>query len=149
MRESFFLAQKYKQETVVPIHLFFTLLSNSKISTLFLRLGLPAQSMQENVAKIFVEGAEKNAPKLSEDVQKIIFQAYENAYLSRKRFVDVGEILEAVVAFSHPLQEWLYDLGVEEQRFHNVVEWIRIREKMRDQYQKFRVVASKRSKFGE
>ena len=148
LRESFFLAQKYKQETVVPIHLFFTLLSNSKISTLFLRLGLPAQSMQENVAKIFVEGAEKNAPKLSEDVQKIIFQAYENAYLSRKRFVDVGDVLAAVVAFSHPLQEWLYDLGVEEQRFHNVVEWIRIREKMRDQYQKFRVVASKRSKYG-
>ncbi len=148
LRESFFLAHKYKQEKVLPIHLFFLLLSNSKISTLFLRLGLPAQSMQENIAKVFVEGTEKSDPKFAEDVQKIIFQAYENAYVSRKRFVDVGELLEAVVAFSQPLQEWLYDLGVEEQRFRNVIEWIRIREKMRDQYQKFRVVASKRSKYG-
>ncbi len=147
-REAFFLAEKQKQETVLPIHLFFVLLTNSKIATLFLRLGLPAQIMQEKIVEIFTDGQCKNDPEISFEVQQILFQSYENAYVSRKRYVDVAEVLEAVVGASHPLQEWLYDLGIEQQRFHNVVEWVRIREKMRDQYQKFRVQASKRSKYG-
>ena len=148
LREAFWLAAKYNQEQILPVHLFHALLSNSKVSTLFLRLGLPASIMQEKIAEIFKDAGHAGGPELSSDFQQIIFQSYENAYVSRKRYVDVAEVLEAVVGASHPLQEWLYDLGVEEQRFHNVVEWVRIREKMRDQYQKFRVVASKRSKYG-
>lgn len=148
VREAFFLAEKYYQEQVLPVHIFYVLLSNSKIATLFLRLGLSSQILQEKVAAIFVDGSYKGSPVLSADVQEILFQSYENAYTSRKRFVDVAEILEAVVSITPALQEWLYDLGVEAQRFENVVQWIRIREKMRDQYQKFRVLASKRSKYG-
>ena len=148
LREAFVLAEKYKQEQIIPLHLFFVLLSNAKISTLFLRLGLPTQILQEKVSAIFVDGVQGKDPLFSDEVHQIIFQAYENAYLSRKRWVDVTELLEAVVDASAPLQEWLYDLGIEQQKFLNVVEWIRIREKMRDQYQKFRVKASKRSKYG-
>lgn len=148
LREAFWLADKYNETEVLPVHIFHALLTNSKISTLFLRLGLPASVMQEKIAEIFKDIGHTGGPNLSDAFCQILFQAYENAYVSRKRSVDVAEILEAVVQFSNPLQEWLYDLGVEQQRFKNVVEWIRIREKMRDQYQKFRVVASKRSKYG-
>ncbi len=148
LREAFYLSEKYKQEQVLPLHVFYVLLSNSKISTLFLRLGLPTQIMQEKISTVFSMGTNTHDPVVSDDVRQIIFQSYEQAYLSRKRWVDVAELLEAVVESAPGLQEWLYDLGVEQQKFQNVVEWIRIREKMRDQYQKFRVKASKRSKYG-
>ncbi len=148
LREAFRLAEKYKQEQVLPLHLFCTLLGNTKISMLFLRLGLPAQTLQDRITAVFSAGTQEKDPLFSETLHQVIFQAYENAYINRKRFVDVTELLEATVGVTPSLQEWMYDLGIEQQKFQNVVEWARIREKMRDQYQKFRVMASKRSKYG-
>jgi ATP-dependent Clp protease ATP-binding subunit ClpC len=54
----------------------------------------------------------------------------------------------ATVRQSEPLQEILYDLNIDSRKLSNVVEWMRIRERMRSQYKKFKKAAARRSKHG-
>jgi ATP-dependent Clp protease ATP-binding subunit ClpC len=148
LQDAYEIADKHHEKEIRPIHIFYSLMSSSKISMLFLRLGLPAQKMQEKIAELFVKGENMSPPHVSLECGQVIFQAYENAYQARRSRVHVTELLEAVMGMNASLQEWFYDLGVEENKLRNVIEWIRIREKMREQYMKFRVAASHRNKYG-
>ncbi|MBI5221918.1 MAG: ATP-dependent Clp protease ATP-binding subunit [Candidatus Magasanikbacteria bacterium] len=148
LEEAYRLALKYEQSEISSIHLFYALLSSSKIAGLFIRLGVSVQTLQAFLSKLFVKGAEKRIPVVSADAQQILFQAYEKAYSDRQEFVHVTELLIATVRQSEPIQELLYDLKVDKDKLGNVVEWLRVRERLRGQYKKFSRAAARRSKYG-
>ena len=148
LEETYWLADKYKSDEVTVTHLFYVLLSSSRVSTVFLRLGIPVKSLQSYLVKDFVKSEEKKLPILSEDLQQILFNAYEVAYDKHQEYVNVTEILVSAVRQSEKIQELLYDLKVDKEKLSNAIEWLRIRERLRRQYQKFRKAASRRSKYG-
>jgi len=142
-------AQKYGQEEVGINHMLFALLSSSKIQGVFIRLGIPVQSLQAQIAKAFGQPSKSGlSPRIGSDVQQILFQAYEAAYNARQEYVHVTELLVSTVRASEKIQELLYDLNVDKQKLANVIEWLRIRERLSTQYQKFRKAAARRSKHG-
>lgn len=148
LEEAYLLAVKQHSQEVTVFHLFSTLLSTTKIGTVFLRLGISPQLLQAKLAKFFIKEKNKVTPKLSADFVQILFQAYELAYEVRQEYVNVTELLLATVRQSETLQEILYDLKVDKEKLNNVVAWLRIREKLRRQYQKFSKAAARRSKTG-
>ncbi len=148
LEEAFFLAMKNKSQEVGALHLFYALLSFTKIGMIFLRLGVSSQLLQARLSKFFKEENRKIIPALSADFQQAIFQAYELAYEVRQEYVNVTELLLAAVRQSETIQELLYDFKIDKDKLNNVVEWLRIRERMRRQYQKFAKAAARRSKYG-
>jgi len=148
LEQAYFLADKYDSEEVTPFHVFYALLASSRVSTVFLRLGISVQSLQGFLIKLFIKAKDERLPHLSEDLQQILFHAYEVAYTKRQEYVNVTEILVATVRQSEKIQELLYDLKVDKDKLANVIEWLRIREHLRKQYHNFRKLARRRSKYG-
>jgi len=148
LEEMYHAAERYGEQEVRIPHLFFALLSAQNIRSVFIRLGIPPQTLQAHISKGFKRKDVMVSPRISEDVHQIFFHAYEHAYDARQEYVHVTELLLATVRQSEPIQELLYDLEVDKQKLANVIEWIRIREKLKRQHQKFAKAAARRSKHG-
>jgi len=148
LEEAYHQAHKNSGQTVDPAHVFHALLSSTRVSNIFIRLGISVNPLQARLAKFFIISKDKKAPIISEDLQQILFNAYEKAYTDRQDYVDVTELLIAVVRQSESIQELLYDLKIDKEKLNNVVEWMRIREKLRRQYRKLQKAGSYRSKYG-
>src|SRR3989339_1210209 len=85
LAKAYKLADKNKSKTVGSEHLFYSLLSFNRIANIFIRLGIPATSLQKDLEPLFQidqkQAAYKGvAPTVSTDLYQIIFQAYEEAY---------------------------------------------------------------------
>lgn len=151
--QAFKLADSSNHPEVEPVHLFYSVLGFNRISNIFIRLGISAKFIQQELAPIFSR-AEKNKvsqatqPLIADDFCQVLFQAYESAYQAHQEYVSVTELLIASVNQSEPIQELLFDLGIDKQKLANVIEWARIRERLYHQYVKFRRAASRRSKHG-
>lgn len=145
---AYLLAYKNNNEILIPLHLFSALLASSRVSTVFLRLGVSVKLLQAQLAKFFVKNSHKVSPQLSADWQQILFQAYELAYALGQEYVNVTELLIITVRQSEVIQEILYDLKIDKDKLENVTEWMRIREHLHRQYKKFKKAAARRSKYG-
>lgn len=147
-------ADGLKDVAVEPAHVFAALLSSNRISNVFIRLGFAVSTLQKKIEPIINKVPGMNAqsagamPLLSSEVTQIIFQSYEKAYNAHQDYVSVTELLLATVEQDTDLQEMLYDLGIDQRKLENVVEWARIRERLHRQYLHFRVSAHRRSKTG-
>jgi len=148
LEEMYHTAERYGEQEVRIPHLFFALLSAQNIRGVFIRLGIPPETLQAHIAKGFQKKKTMSSPRISEDVKQIFFHAYEHAYDARQEYVHVTELLLATVRQSEAVQELLYDLEVDKQKLANVIEWIRIRERLKRQHQKFAKAAARRSKHG-
>lgn len=152
LAEAYNFADKRNYAHVEANHLFYTLLSFNRIGNIFIRLGLPAKSLQEGIESLFNPPSkvqnEKSMPLLSPDLQQILFLAYEEAYAAHQEYVSVTELLVACIKQSPPLQELLYDMEIEKNKLMNVVEWARIRERLYREYVKHARAGAHRSKYG-
>ncbi|EKD67015.1 MAG: hypothetical protein ACD_48C00635G0003, partial [uncultured bacterium] len=149
IEDAVILAHKLGAESVSPWHVFHALLGSSSIASVFVRLGLPQKKMQALIATKCEKGTTKQSSVgISDDVQQILFYAYEYAYESKQEYVHVTELLLSLVRQSVPIQELFYDLKVDAHKLLNVIEWLRIRERLQKQHRAFQKAASRRSKYG-
>lgn len=153
LAESFLLAGKNAFNDVTPAHLFFVLLSNNRISNIFIRLGVPAELIKKELEPLFhkdttTTGGVHTAPRVSPEVFQSIFLAYEEAYQARQEYVGVIELFIAVVGLTTTLQELLFDIGIDTRKLTNVVAWARTRERLFRRYTHTRQMARYRSKHG-
>ena len=148
LEQAYLLADKAGSVKVEEEHVLYALLASSRVSTVFLRLGVSDKSLQNKLAKKFSNGVKGNLPVLSDDIEQVLFHAYEVAYDLHQEYVNVTEVLVATIRQSEKMQELLYEVGVDEDKLENVVEWLRIRERMHRQYNKFKKVAKRKSKYG-
>lgn len=134
-------------------HLLHALLSVSKVRVLFIRLSLLVRTLQEQLVPLFAvnntkTGGTETVPVIGEDIEQIIFQAYEEAYRAQQPTVGVTELLLAAVKMSPVFQDVLFDYEIDTDKLLNAVEWARIRERLYQQYKQFSRAASHRSKHG-
>jgi ATP-dependent Clp protease ATP-binding subunit ClpA len=147
LAEAYRLAVENKSEAMDAAHLFLALISSVKISNIFIRLGIAPQLIKARTAQLIKKG-ETVDPKISDEVQQILFYAYEEARQERQEYVQITDLISATVKQSEALQGMLYDFNIENQKLTNVINWVRIREKIFENYQKLRVAGSRRSKYG-
>lgn len=152
LAEAYRFADKTNSPYLSIMHIFYSLLSFNRISNVFIRLGVPAKMLQDNLKPVFSTPAKmQNAntmPIVAPESWQVVFQAYEVAYLEHQDYVSVTELLVACINQSPVLQELLYDLDIDKNKLLNVVEWARIRERLYRQYAKQVKKGSRRSKYG-
>ncbi|TSC84770.1 MAG: chaperone ATPase [Parcubacteria group bacterium Gr01-1014_13] len=153
LAKAYRFADKNGAKEVGPEHLFYTLLSFNRISNIFIRLGIPASSLQKDLASMFPADSKQSKrgsamPLISKDFQQIIFQAYEEAYNAHQDYVSVTELLITSLQAAPAIAEVLFNFNISERELVNVIEWARMREKLHRQYVRFRRAASHHSKYG-
>lgn len=152
--DAYRLADSRGDVAVESIHIFSALLLSNRIGNVFIRLGFAVSTVQKKIGPFLSKVPvmkDKTAgimPLLSSEAVQILFQSYEKAYDAHQEYVSVTELLLASVEQNTDLQEMLYDLGVDQRKLENVVEWARIRERLHRQYIHFRAAAHGRSKTG-
>ncbi|MFH0857661.1 MAG: ATP-dependent Clp protease ATP-binding subunit [Candidatus Magasanikbacteria bacterium] len=148
IEEAYLLAEKYNHEQVTPVHIFYSLLSSRKVRNVFIRLGLPGKDIQGIIEKSFPKPEKKVIPVLSVDALQILAHSYKLAYEAKAMYVHVTELLLATVGQSELLQDFLYDLKVEQNKLNNVVEWLRIQDRLSVEYRDMVRRGSTRNKHG-
>jgi len=151
--EAYRLADKRGVKSVLPIHLFCSLLTADQIKSVFIRLGIPVKLVSEKITDL-LEQEEKDfqdnrtTPLVSPALAQVLFAAYEEAYQAHQSYVGVTDLLITVVESDAALQDFLFGLDIDKHKLINVVEWARIREKLYRHYLRFKKTASHRSKAG-
>ncbi len=115
-------------------------------------MGLPANLLQDKLGVTNSNDKtrmdQRSSPLISQDVRQILFQSYEEAYNAHQEYTSVTELLLSTIKESPPLQEFMFDLNVDRQKLINVVEWVRIRERLNRQFAKYSRNAAHHSKKG-
>lgn len=149
IEQAYHIADQHGDPEVTPLHLFSALLGTDQSMSILLRLGVAPKHIQAQFSKLFPPVPQKPfAPIFSKEVLNILFYAYENAKDLRQEYVHVTEILLATVRQSEPIQEFLYDANIDKDKLSNVIEWMRVRERLRRQYVALRRAGVHRSKYG-
>ncbi len=153
LASSYSLADKMRAKELTSEYLFYALLSFNRIANIFIRLGIPASSLQKELENAFpVQDKQKSyigvPPVVSKNIHQIIFQAYEEAYAARQDYVSVTELLIVVLRENPALQDLLFSSDVSERQLNNVIEWARMRERFHHQYLKMQKAISHHSKYG-
>ncbi len=138
-----------KAEVVSPKHLFLAMIDKSMVGNMFIRLGVAPQTLKARVLSLSKpEAPVQTEPRLAPETEQIIFNAYAIAAQTNDSHVRESEILLATVRAWPALQEILYDLDIDSVKLENVVAWVRIREKLRENYLSLRKASSHRDKHG-
>lgn len=135
------------REYAMP-HLFYALLSGESIAMIFLRLGVSTKVLQAKIHTLFASGDERLGPVVGDAMYQTIFRAYRLARDGRQESIYAADLLLAAVEQSPEIQEVLYDSGVDADKLSNVIAWVRIRERLHEQFRKFREAAVHVSKYG-
>lgn len=150
LQNSFLLARNNNSLEITPLHIFYTLLSTDEILGIFIRLGISPQVLKSKVGALLgkLRGSSIDNRYFGDDFWQIVFNAFEITAGFKDTAIRTSELLLATVRQSEILQEILYDMKVENQKLDNVVEWVRNKEYLFDEYRKFRRAASSVSKYG-
>lgn len=134
------LAQSFKAESVLPIHLFGSLVATDKIKLIFARLGINFEDLILRIKHAInnKKGASSKSPFLSSELKQIFLLAYKNAYFSYSQEVDVVELFTSLSQKDKDAQEILYDLEIDEDKIKNVIKWAKIQNNLRDRWLRFR-----------
>lgn len=151
--KAYLLADKMKSPEMRSEHLLYALLSFNRVSNIFIRLGIPASSVQKELVSLFKNKKEaaayaNAAPSVSSDIAQIIFQSYEEAFAAKQEYVSVTELLVMAINMSEEARNMLFNLDISERQLANAVAWARMKEKMYRDYVKLKIAARHHSKYG-
>ncbi|MBI5229986.1 MAG: ATP-dependent Clp protease ATP-binding subunit [Candidatus Magasanikbacteria bacterium] len=148
LEESVGLAAKAGAKSVEPLHIFTALLGNTRVASVLSRFGLPTKQLRQDIIKSWGVSHESRQIELPDDFFQIIFQAFLNAYHNKWKRTGPTELLVAVVTSNEKLQQLLFDAGIDLVKLGNAVEWMRIREQLRDRWRSVHEQGSHRSVTG-
>lgn len=143
--QSLTVARKYKQRHAQTIHLFIALLGSKTAQSMLTRLSISSKDLLPRLQAYVQSLPSDNTATVSEvssGYLTTLIDAFVLAYTERQKNVDVAELFESVVKHEQKVQEILYDIGVTEDQIHNMGAWLRVREVLLSNWQRFRKRAS-------
>ncbi|MDD5294796.1 MAG: AAA family ATPase [Patescibacteria group bacterium] len=145
VEEAFLLAAKSGHNELLPLHLFFSLLRDKEIISLFVRLDVDGGKLITRIkSQLLKESASsegKNDLKISEEVKEILIEAYAQAYNLGQKKVKALNLILSCLRHDKNLAEILYDLEVDEDKIKNIIEWFRVNERLLDNYRGYKKAA--------
>ena len=145
IEEAFLLAAKAGHGQLAPLHLFFSLLRDKEIISLFVRLNVDGGKLITKIKNqllrqsVLAEG--KNDLRISEEVKEILIEAYGQAYNLGQKKVKALNLILPCLRHDKDLAEILYDLEVDEDKIKNIIEWFRVNERLLDNYRGYKKAA--------
>lgn len=132
------LARSLKRNEVDIPHLFAAALSSRSGGRFLVRLGLSFDRVKGPIAKLIGAGdAGTGEPPFSKQAKRVLIMAYENARAEHRKHVSAIEIFLESFRRDVRIQEVFDSLGEPAENVIHVAEWIRLREKLREDHERF------------
>ena len=139
------LAEKFGHLQVEALHLFIGVMDGGQASVAFSRLGLEFEAMQDALGRRLSTRELGKPTVIGELAQTTLLNAFGTAVELNRPHVTSLEIFAAAYNEDSFLQELLLDSGVNQEQFTNMIEWLRIHERMQERYERFRHAAGFKS----
>ncbi|MDO8599382.1 MAG: AAA family ATPase, partial [bacterium] len=141
-------AERFRHQSVLPIHVFAAILSAGSGATLFSRLGTDFEGLKTRIRNALGKVSTfEQAVVVAPETFEAIFTAY-TAAAARRRFIGTLDILTVLSAGEGIVRDILDDLGVTHQHVVNVATWVRVREEIRERYRRYHARGALRPKHG-
>jgi len=139
IEDGFLLACQYSQEEAGTMHLFISLLGDREIVSLFARLGIAAGDLSERLEKrLGLRTAVDKKTFFTNEVKEILIRSYLDARKNGQKQVRPVNMIIPILDFDKVISEFLFDLGVDNDKAANVVKWFINNEKQVENYKLFR-----------
>lgn len=142
VEEAYELAVKFKHASLAPLHLFIAALSHGDVPVVFGRLGIRFDDVRDPLNRRLLSLPVGDSPTFSSEAEQTLLAAFVNAFGQGRSAVSATEVFYEAYRRDAFVSELFYDLKVDEQRLTNVVEWIRITDRLRERYDEFRRAAA-------
>ncbi len=147
--EAYSLANNVHHLYIEPLHLLASLSQNNSIQILFTRLGIKAQEFRKKIVQILAQKSfnEKSTPQFTVAFLKILLNSYLTAYEEKQEKVDVLDLFQALIEtdyndiYKEEILNIFEDLDVHIDKLKNVIQWMRIRRHLYEQYKRFHSLA--------
>lgn len=133
LERAYSIAASHQSPQILNTHLFAALLENEQVQTICIRLLVPPKEIEKRTAALFNDGGVQSIPYVGEQMWQLIFSAYKLAWQLREPHVDVTELLQTVIAAEEPIRDMLFDVDIKPEALNNVIEWVRVRARIRRQ----------------
>ncbi len=143
VENAYSIAKSLGRTEVTP-HAFFGAMLASPAGNLFLiRLGLPFETVKGPMARLLQKDPAGKPPiVLSMDAKRVLSLAYADAKANSRKQVGVFELFLQTFKLSPAISDMLDQLGFPPDQIIHVGEWIRLREKMREDHERFARLAA-------
>jgi ATP-dependent Clp protease ATP-binding subunit ClpC len=136
------LAAKIGRKEIGASHLFAAALSSNSGAQFLVRLGLSFDRLKGPIARIIGSGdAGTGPPFLSIQAKRVLISAYEDARRDRRKHAGDLEIFLEAFRQDERIGEAFNALGEPPEHVIHAAEWIRLRERMREDYERFAELA--------
>lgn len=142
LESAFHIATKFGHGAVEPLHIFIGCLEEDVVSILFARLGVSFEKLQDPLGRRLSTRQLGTLSGCSAESNDVLMQAFLGAYFQDRDEVGALELFAQAYVHDPFIQELLSDQNIDENQFANMVEWLRINEKMREQYARFQKAAA-------
>ncbi len=139
--QAFALAKQFGHAQVDPLHLFVATLSDETTGAVISRLQIQFDKIKDPLGRRLASRQLGDPTFVSETAEQVLLAAFVNAYMNGRRVVNTFEVFFEAFLRDEFIQELFFDQGVTVEQFANMVAWVRIHEKMREQYEAFRRAA--------
>ncbi len=142
VEEAWGFAVKYGHAQVEPLHLALGAMGAEDVALLFGRLGVGFDAVKDPLGRRLATHAEGEMAGFSPEAEAVLMEALVTAYREGFATARPLDVFEAAYHADPFLQELLLDAGVDPSDFSNAVAWIRVGEKLRERYRRFKAEAA-------
>ncbi len=147
IEDAYKVVKSLKRTEITPVALFAAALASRAGGNFMVRLGMPFDKVKGPIARILMSESGGAPPiALSRDSKHVLALAFLSAYDLNRKTVDVMDIFLQSFSASTHLQEALDQLGFPPEHVLRVGEWMRLRDLMREDHDRFAALAALKPK---
>lgn len=142
LEDSFLLAEKKSHKNIKPLHFLLSLLENNEVKAMFIRLNTDRGKLIEKLKRQLDKEEEKGGePVASKKLKKALVRSFMRAYKAEQKQIKPINAVFPCLKEDKVVYEILWDMGITEDKVHNVEAWFKTDKDIRDNLQKFKKMA--------
>jgi len=149
VEEAYVLAKTMKRTEITPHTLIAAALTTRTGSLFMVRLGMYFDAIKMPLANLLAQDNAGEPPiSFSRDAKCVLALAYADARSNNRKYVDVMEIFLQAYKLSPKVEDLFDRLGFPPEHVLHVAEWIRLRDRLREDHERFTALAVFKPKTG-
>lgn len=142
VEEAYQLAYKMRFQKADPIHLFYALLKDQEVQSLFSRLGAYGPDIAEKIKRQFINiSPTTHKLEISNEFKQVLVESFIQAREFGQEHVHPMNMILPIMNYDKVVAEVLYDFNIDGIKVENVIKWFRNNDRLVDNYKLYRKMA--------
>ena len=138
VEEAFKLARRFEHKEVTSLHIFISSMSTKSNAVVFGRLGVRFDQLRGSLNRELATFSKGVETRFGEKVQCICVSAFIKSFKQNRKTISPTMLMQEAFLDNAFIQDLLNDLGVNQEKFIHMIEWVNMNEGLQKRYSDFR-----------